>query len=85
MSSDDQRSAAAITARIREIALTTFGLDIPDNTSPIRDAGLDSMALIDIVMSLEDSFGCELPLEQLPQNPTMNDFVALVQDRLAKQ
>lgn len=85
MSSDDQWSAEAITAKIREIAIATFGLDIPDSTSPIRDAGFDSMALIDIVMSLEDAFACQLPLEQLPQNPTTNDFVALVQASLAKK
>lgn len=78
-------SDEAITAKIREIAKTTFGMDLPDSSQPIKDAGLDSLALIDIVMGLEESFGCQLPLERLPANPTINDFVALVQASLDKQ
>jgi len=74
----------AITAKIREITKTTFGLDLPDCNQPIKDAGLDSLALIDIVMGLEESFGCQLPLERLPANPTINDFVALAQASLAE-
>jgi acyl carrier protein len=78
-------SDEAITAKIRDIAKTTFGMDLPDSGQPIKDSGLDSLALIDIVMGLEESFGCQLPLERLPANPTVNDFVALVQASLAEQ
>lgn len=74
-----------ITDKIREIAKTTFSLDLPDSTQPIKDSGLDSLALIDIVMGLEESFGCQLPLERLPANPTINDFVSLVQAKLAEK
>lgn len=81
----DTWSAEAITARIREIAKTTFGMDLLDSNAPIKDTGLDSLALIDIVMGLEESFGCQLPLERLPPNPTVNDFVALVQSCLVEQ
>lgn len=72
-------SAEAITGKIREIAVATFGMDLADPSVSIKGAGLDSLALIDIVMGLEEFFGCELPLERLPPNPTVNDFVALVQ------
>jgi acyl carrier protein len=78
-------SDEAITAKIRDIAKTTFGMDLPDSSQPIKDAGLDSMAMIDIIMSLEESFGCQLSLERLPANPTMDDFVILVQAAIAKQ
>ena len=81
----DTWSAEAITARIREITKTTFGMDLLDSNTPIKDTGLDSLALIDIVMGLEESFGCQLPLERLPPNPTVNDFVALVQSCLVEQ
>ena len=77
-------SDEAVIAKIREIAKTTFGLDLPDSGQPIKDSGLDSMALIDIVMGLEESFGCQLALERLPANPTINDFVALVHASLAE-
>lgn len=72
-------SAEAITEKIREIAMATFGMELPDSNASIKDSGLDSLALIDIVMGLEEFFGCQLPLERLPPNPTVNDFVALVQ------
>lgn len=72
-------STDAITDKIREIATTTFGMELVDASTPIKEAGLDSLALIDIVMGLEEFFGCELPLERLPPNPTINDFVVLVQ------
>jgi acyl carrier protein len=78
-------SDEAITAKIREIAKTTFGMDLPDSDQPIKDSGLDSLALIDIVMGLEETFGCQLPLERLPPNPTINDFVTLAQSSLSTQ
>ena len=52
MSTTTTWSDEAITAKIREIAKTTFGLDLPDSGLPIKDSGLDSLALIDIVMVL---------------------------------
>ena len=85
MSTTTTWSDEAITAKIREIATTTFGLDLPDSGLPIKDSGLDSLALIDIVMGLEEAFGCQLPLERLPANPTVNDLVALAQVSLAQQ
>ena len=85
MSTTTTWSDEAITAKIREIAKTTFGLDLPDSGLPIKDSGLDSLALIDIVMGLEEAFGCQLPLERLPANPTVTDFGALAQVSLAQQ
>ena len=76
---DNAWSAEAITAKIGEIVMTTFGMELGDSNAPIKDSGLDSLALIDIVMGLEECLGCQLPLERLPPNPTVNDFVALVQ------
>lgn len=78
-------SNEAITAKIRDIAKTTFDMDLPDSARPIKESGLDSLALIDIVMGLEEAFGCQLQLERLPANPTINDFVALAQASLAER
>lgn len=82
---NDILSADAITQKIRDIAKATFGLDLMNGTTPIKQSGLDSMAMIDIVMGLEEAFGCQLPLERLPADPTMDDFVGLVQNALAAQ
>lgn len=75
--------AEQVVEKIRDIARTTFGLELEDETKPIKEFGLDSLALIDIVMGLEEHFGCQLPLEKLPPDPTVKDFVALVQLSLA--
>lgn len=77
--------AVTIIAKMSEIASATFGVSLPEGDAPIRQAGIDSFALIDIVMGLEDHFGCALPLEELPPNPTVNDFVRLVQASLARK
>lgn len=80
---DGHAGAEQVVAKIREIARTTFGLELDDDAKPIKEFGLDSLALIDIVMGLEEHFGCQLPLEKLPPDPTVSDFVALVQASLA--
>ncbi len=43
--------AEAIIGKIREIVITTFGMELADAGAPIKDAGLDSLALIDIGVS----------------------------------
>ena len=57
--------------------------DIPadrilDNTS-IRDLGLDSMMLLEVMLELEDRLGVKLSDLSMPSNPTLRDVVALVE------
>ena len=49
-------------------------------TSNIKDdLGADSLALVDLVMALEDEFGLEIPDESLDAVKTVEDVVAYVE------
>jgi acyl carrier protein len=51
---------------------------IRDDTS-IRDLGLDSMMLLEVMLELEDRLGVKLSDLSMPSNPTLRDVVALVE------
>ena len=44
------------------------------------DLGADSLALVDLVMSLEDEFSLEIPDEALESVKTVGDIVKFVED-----
>lgn len=66
--------------KIKEIIHSTFGLDIsaePD-TAPITSFGLDSMGMLDVIMSMEDTLGQKLKNIDLPKEPTLRDVAQMV-------
>jgi acyl carrier protein len=77
---DEQR----IIASIKEIVQSTFDIDLSeaDESMQIRDSGLDSMAILDVVMSLEDLLGQKLKNIDLPKNPTLGDVASMVMRNL---
>jgi acyl carrier protein len=69
-----------ITAEIKRIVKETFDIDLSeqDGSVKIADTGLDSMGILDIVMSLEDLTGKKLVNLEFPKNPTLADVASLV-------
>lgn len=72
------------TLRIQNMITSFLGerFDIPperitDDTS-IRDIGLDSMMMLEVMLELEDRLGVKLKDLSMPANPTLRDVVALV-------
>jgi len=51
---------------------------IAEDTS-IRDIGLDSMMMLEVMLELEDRLGIKLRDLAMPANPTLRDVVALVE------
>jgi acyl carrier protein len=51
---------------------------ITDDTS-IRDLGLDSMMMLEVMLELEDRLGIKLRDLSMPVNPTLRDVTALVE------
>jgi acyl carrier protein len=43
-----------------------------------RDLGLDSLAAMDLLMSLEDRFDISIPLNSLPEVETIGDLAVLI-------
>jgi acyl carrier protein len=64
---------AYVIGAIREIAGVECGLE-----SNLRDLGMDSMCVIELVMSLEMEHDITLPTNKLPNLRTVQDVVAEV-------
>jgi acyl carrier protein len=62
--------------------LQTFvpqGLAIGEETDMVADLGLDSLKVMKIVESIEDSFDISIPLNILPEVRTVKDFALQIQ------
>lgn len=55
------------------------GTVTPD-TNIARDLGLDSLAVMNFVMQLEDRFDVSIPMDRLAATQTINDLAAAVAD-----
>lgn len=54
--------------------------DITLTTSLAEDLDIDSLDLVDLVMSLEDEFGMELPDDALAEMSTVGDLVRYIEE-----
>lgn len=58
-----------------------------DGQTRIRELGLDSVAVMDLIMAVEDQYELIFPLERLPEVETVDDLSrvvrGLLQDRMA--
>ena len=55
------------------------GQDINEDTDLVADLGLDSLKVMKIVESVEESFDISIPLNVLPEVRTVKDFVSQIQ------
>lgn len=68
--------------RVKEIIADKLGVDMPrvvDSARFVDDLGADSLDQVELVMELENAFGCEIPDEQAQKMTTVKsvlDFVA---------
>lgn len=44
------------------------------------DLGADSLDIVDLVMSLEEEFDCEIPDEEIENHKTVGDIVKYIED-----
>ena len=72
---------------IKSITYKTFDIDLSGKADSmhISEIGLDSMGVLDVIMSLEDEFGCKLKNIDLPKNPTLIDVADMVINNLRAQ
>ena len=69
--------------KVKETVAESLGADIntiTEETSFKDDLGADSLALFEMVMSLEESCGVEIPTEDLEQMKTVGDVVKYLED-----
>lgn len=71
--------------KVREILCEQ--LDIPENevtvdTNIVSDLGLDSIDVVDFIMSLEEEFDKEIPDEDIEKIKTIGDVVSYIENSL---
>ena len=69
-------------AEIARAARNVLGrpVSITPRTDIARDLNVDSLALMNIVMELEDAFDVSIPLDRLGQVQTAGDLAALISE-----
>ena len=79
--------AATLLAALREFLASRFDISAeqaqPD--SSLRDLGLDSMMVMDVMLETEDRFDVKLTDLALPREPTLRDVVSLIERNLGAQ
>ena len=71
--------------KVREILCEQLDCDPDDitlDTNIIEDLNVDSLDLVDFVMSLEDEFDKEIPDEDLEGIKTIGDIVSYIENSL---
>ena len=69
--------------KVQKILAEQLELDADEITmdsSLVEDLGIDSLDFVDIVMSLEDEFGIEVPDDQVENFHTVGDVVRYIED-----
>ena len=71
--------------RIREYLADQLDVD-PDKITPdsdiVEDFGADSLDVVDIITTLSDEFGVDIPDEEIENFHTVGDVVQYVEDRM---
>ena len=73
------------TTEIREVIFSTLRAALPqeralsDQTHIIEDLGLDSVAVMDFVMEIEDKLDVSVPLDKIAEIETLGDLITTVQ------
>ena len=75
MSNDTTRETIII--KIKEVLSDRFGFDIAqlDESSRLRDLGVDSMHVVEIMMDMEAGLGVKLEDLSVPPNPSLGEVV----------
>ena len=68
---------ANIVVKIKEVLNSRFGFDIAqlDENSRLRDLGVDSMHIVEIMMDMEADLGLKLEDLSVPPNPSLGEVV----------
>lgn len=67
--------------KVKEVVIDNLNVDAEDvveDASFVDDLGADSLAIVEIVMALEDHFGVQIPDEDAEKIKTVGDAVAYI-------
>ena len=78
-----ERAGADIAAAIKEMLAEQLDLDeskITMDSDIVEDLEADSLDVVDLVMSIEDEFGVEVPDEVIENFKTVGDVVRYIEE-----
>jgi len=70
-----------IESKVKDIIAEQLGVDLADvkgEASFVDDLGADSLDTVELVMALEEAFGCEIPDEKAEKITTVKDAIDYV-------
>jgi acyl carrier protein len=73
-----------ISERVREIIAKHLGIDrdkVTEDDNFIDDLGADSLDTVELAMSFEDEFGCEIPDEAADSMFTVGDVIKFLETK----
>lgn len=76
-----------IAERVKKIIVEHLGTDeakVTDSASFIDDLGADSLDTVELVMALEEEFGCEIPDDAAEKIMTVKDAVDYIEKNAVK-
>jgi len=59
--------------------------EIRGDTSIVQDLGLDSVAVMDVILAIEDRFDISMPLDKVAEIVTVDDLVRTVETLVGKK
>ena len=68
--------------RVKKIVVDHLQIDeamVTENASFIDDLGADSLDTVELVMTFEDEFGCEIPDDAAEKIVTVKDAVSFIE------
>ena len=78
MEAVDQEVRTRISAALQEVVGRPVA--ISDQTDIVNDLGLDSLAVMNFVMALEDEYDISMPLDRMAEVQTVGDLVRTIED-----
>lgn len=76
-----------IEEKVRSTIVDQLGVDggkVKANASLIDDLGADSLDIVELVMTMEEEFGLEIPDEDAEKIKTVGDVIKYVESKTAK-
>jgi acyl carrier protein len=77
--------SASLQSMVKQFLAERFDIATDNLTSDtaMRDLGLDSIMMLDVMLEVEDRLGIKLTDLSMPANPKLGDLVALIQRNMA--
>jgi acyl carrier protein len=76
-------STSTIEERVKKIVVEQLGVkdeEVSNESSFVDDLGADSLDTVELVMALEEEFGCEIPDEEAEKIQTVQQAIDYIEE-----